>query len=210
MAKVSLKGIPELEKSIEDTFKKVTEGKQMRDEVGTFLRDRLKSEARRARPLNDSRAFPPLKQTSIIIRESLARTNETHITYKSTRSNLTFSGQLIDAIRYFLTSTKIIIEVENTARAPYRTRDRLSTKELGGLRGSIGNLKATSEFIKRTRTTGQDSPPPTNKELDQDLRRRGFVLYTAQGIESDDRVLRRINNIVKKFVRRAIKINFGS
>lgn len=210
MAKVKINGIAELEADIRSTFKKVRESQQMLKEVGEFTSARIKAEARRGKPLNGTRSFPPLKETSVIIRESLSRTNETHITYKAGRSNLTFTGQLIDAIRYMVTGTKVSIDIEDSARAPYRTRDRLSKKELGGLRNSIGNLKATSKFVAKTRTTGQLTPPPTNKELDRDLRRRGFVLYTAKGIESDDHVLRRINNIVKKFVRRAIKVNFGS
>lgn len=209
MAKVSLKGIPELERQIEATFKKVRESQQMRMEVGEFLRDRLQAEARRGKPLNDSRSFPPLKETSIAIRDALAETNDTHPTFKPQRSNLTITGQLINAIEYILTSTTVRIEVLNTAREPYRQRGRLSTKGLNSIRQSIGNLKASSKFVAKTRVSGRDLTPPLNSELSQELRRRGFVLYTAKGIESDDRVMNRINNIVKKFVRRAIKINFG-
>jgi len=179
MAKVNIKGIPAVERRIKDTFEKVTESKQMRTEIGEFVVGRIQGEARRARPLNDSRSFPPLKESTKAIRESLSSKNPTHPTFSVNRSNLTFSGQLIDNIVFELGRTVISIFVDNTLRRP-----------------TVG---ARDEDNRKS-----------NREVDRDLRRRGFFLYTAKGIESESRVTKRINNIVKKFVRRAIKINFGS
>lgn len=179
MAKAILKGLPEVEKNIELTFKKVTENKQMRREIGEFVVGRIQGEARRGRPLNDRGSFPPLKESTKAIREALASDNPTHPTFSVNRSNLTFSGQLIDNIVFELGRTVIEIFVDNTRRRPIKGRSQAE------------NMK-------------------TNKEVDAELRKRGFVLYTAKGIDSEPRVGKRINNIVKKFVRRAIKVNFGS
>lgn len=181
MGKVNIKGIPELEKNIEKTFDKVVRSQQMKNEIGQFTVGRIQAEARRARPLNKQRAFPNLKDSTVNIRESRANFNTTHPTFKPSRSNLTFTGQLIDAIVYgLLDKGRIQIEVADTFRDPVITAS-------GDLEG--GN---------------------TNKEVDADLRRRGFVLFSKAGIDSEPRILRRINNIAKKFVRRAIKVNFGS
>ena len=209
MSKVKITGIPEVEKKIRETFKKVRESEQMLRDIGEFTSERIKAQARRGKPLNDDKTFPALKKTSVAIRETLAETNSTHPTFKPSRSNLTITGQLIDAIKYYVKKKIVFIDIEDSPRTPYRTRGRLSSKGLKSIRKSIGNLKATSKFVAKTKTTGQDSPPPTNKELDADLRTRGFILYTAFGIESDESVMKRINGIVKSYVRRAIKINFG-
>ncbi len=179
MAKVKLKGLPEIEKKIERTFDKVSSSKQMRNEIGEFVVGRIQGEARRGRPLNEQRKFPPLKESTKAIREALASKNPTHPTFSVNRSNLTFSGQLIDNIVFELGRKVITIFVDNTLRFPIVGSD-----------------------------DGQNRK--TNREVDRDLRKRGFFLYTAKGIDSNERVGKRINNIVKKFVRRAIKINFGS
>lgn len=179
MAKVSIKGIPEIEKAINRTFDKVVENKQMRQEIGEFVVGRIQGEARRGKPLNSSRTFPPLKESSKAIREALSSKNPTHPTFSVNRSNLTFSGQLIDNIVFELGRTVISIFVDNTRRFP------------------IVGQKA-------------ESNNKTNREVDRDLRKRGFFLYTAKGIDSEPRVIKRINNIVKKFVRRAIKVNFDT
>lgn len=179
MAKVNITGIPEIEKKIEETFGKVTENKQMRKEIGEFVVGRIQGEARRGKPLNDSGTFPPLKESTKIIRQSLATKNPTHPTFSVNRSNATFSGQLIDSIVFELGKTVIQIFVDNTRRIP-----------IVGAKDADNNK--------------------TNKEVDKDLRRRGFFLYTAKGIDSNARIGKRINNIVKKFVRRAIKVNFDT
>ena len=183
MADVLLKGLLEIEKKIGETFGKIQAGKQMRTEIGTFVQDRLRAQVRRGKPLNDTGTFPSLKESTKIIREALAGTNTTHPTFKVNKSNLTFSGQLVDAIVFRLLGRSLIrIEVANTPR----------------------------RVLKSAPGVKKDLEVKSNREVDKDLRSRGFVMYTAQGIESEDKVFKRINNIVKKFVRRAIKTNFGS
>lgn len=179
MAKVNLRGIPEIEKRINQTFKKVTENKAMKKEIGEFLVGRIQGEARRGKPLNEKRSFPPLKDSTKAIREALASKNPTHPTFSVNRSNLTFSGQLIDNIVFEVSKRIITIFVDNTRRFPIVGADEESNRK-------------------------------TNREVDKELRKRGFELYTAKGIDSEPKILKRINNIVKKVVRRAIKVNFDS
>lgn len=180
----------------------------MREEIGEFLITRIKGEARRGKPLNGLRWFPPLAPSTKMIREALSGVNETHPAFKYDRSNLTFSGQLIDAVVFELTDDHIKIFVDRTRRRPLRgvSFGRGDFKAIGeAVRSAGGNQFATTAIVKNVRDQKNNK---TNTEIDKDLRKRGFILFNKAGIESEPRVMLRINNIVKKFVRRAIKVNF--
>jgi hypothetical protein len=181
LAKVKIRGIEAIQSKIEKMFGDVRTGEQMRNEVGTFVVSKIQLEARRRKPLNDDRAFPELSPKSKGIRKYLGAYNILHPAFKADRSNLTLTGQLIDAITYRLNSTFFTIEVKNDSREPYLINKKLESSE-----------------------------PITNKQVDANVRALGFELYTASGIKSDPKVMRRIQSILKKYVRRAIKVNFGS
>lgn len=209
MATVKIKGIAAVEKQILDTFDKVKSSKQMNNEIGQFVVGRIQLEARRAKPLNDTRDLPELKESTKFIRANLEELNETHPAYRANRSNLTFTGQLIDAVVFEIGRQAIEIFVDATRRRPTKgfSFDRRGFRDLGSLvREGGGNQFATTAIARNVR----DQKVKTNAEVDADLRKRGFFMYTARGIRSEPKVLKRINNIVKKFVRRAIKINFES
>lgn len=181
MARVNIKGIPEIEKKYRETFKKVRKNKQMLNEVGKFSVDTIAMQARRGKPLNTTQKFPKLKPVSVGIRGHLSRNNTTHPTFKKQRSNLTFTGQLVDALQFTIDSSVLRVDVEDSLRWPVLKKD-----------GS---------------PSGKDM---TNREVDADLRSRGFRMFTKKGIDSSNRFRLRINNILKKYVRRAIKFNFRS
>ncbi len=94
-----------------------------------------------------------------------------------------------------------MIEVKDTRRKPYKTRGKLNTNDIDRLRRA-GGFYGARELIKSTR----EQRDLTNKELDEELRSRGFVLYTAKGIDDNPRIANRINAIVRKQLRRAIKV----
>lgn len=182
MAKVKISGVQAVEANIKATFDKVIKSKAMKNEIGEFMVQRIQAEARRTKPLNEDRSFPQLTENTVNRRKRLATVNNTQATFKPSRSNLTFTGQLIDAIFYRINSSnEVVIDVRSSRRDPIQ-----------GIRGSA--LES----------------PPTNKALQEELIGRGFLLYSAEGIKSEPRIMSRINNIVKKFVRRAIKVNFNS
>ena len=177
MASAKLKGVEEVIKNIQETFRKTRESRQMNEEIGKFVRTRLRAEIRRRKPLNNTRSFPELKESTKNIRASRSKNTSTHPTFSENRSNITFSGQLVDAINFEVErGGKVVLRVDSTRRQP----------------------TFPGEEIK------------TNKEVFDDLASRGFVAYTATGIEREPRILQRINSIVKQFLRRAIKVNFGS
>lgn len=183
MATVKVKGLDQLENKVKKTFKDILDAKAMRTEIGEFLVERIQLEARRGRPLNDTRSLPDLKDSTKRIRQELSKLNPTHPSYQAGRSNVTFTGQLVDALAFRLRADRVIvIRVAKTLR-------RI-------LQGAISKPKS--------------GIPPNNRQVDRDLRDRGFFMFTVKGVDSEPKIRARINNIVKKYVRRAIKVNFGS
>lgn len=181
MAQARIKGIPAIKRQVESTFKKVKSSKPMLNEIGTFTVSTVALSARRRKPLNSTKSFPALKDSTKSRRKSDAKYNKTHPAFNATRSNLTFSGQLIDALKFIVSGAgSIIVSVADTIRSP---RVDKSGKPIDA---------------------GE-----TNAAVDADLRIRGFFLFTQKGLDQDERYRLRLNNIVKKYVRRAIKVNFG-
>lgn len=70
-------------------------------EAGDFITTRIKGFARKGRPLNDTRSFPPLFRDTIEARKRIAEsTLRTHPAFRPSKSNLTVTGQLIDAVSF--------------------------------------------------------------------------------------------------------------
>ena len=185
MAKSSVKikaDLPAIQKRIQDTFELVKKNKQAHTEAGFVVQERVKAEARRRKPLNDTRSFPPLSDKTIKRRNYLKKYNTTHKTYETSRSNLTITGQLIDAIVYELQQDqglyKIILEVADNARLGYRTGPN---------------------SIERN--------PPSNQELAEMLAEKGFVLFDPAVIAINDNLKDRVATVFKRTLRRAIAIN---
>jgi len=158
-------------------FKKVKQNKQMNKEIGEFVTDRIRFEARREKPLNNSRKFPNLKDSTIENRRRLAKFNATHPSFTPPKSNATITGQLLEAVLYRVFRGAVEIFVSDKPRTPYRT----------------GPSSRQKKVI-------------TNKEVDEFLRIIGFNIFTAKGINSDPKITKRINTIVKRTLRRALAI----
>jgi hypothetical protein len=159
-------------------FNKVKRNKQMNTEIGTFVTKRIQAEARRGKPINAQRKFPKLKSLTVAQRSRLAKLNRTTSVFSPGRSNLSFTGQLIDALMFKVKKDKIIVEVEDSRRRPYKT-------------GADSIAKST----------------PSNKDLDKILRSIGFRMFTAQGIKREPKITKRVKSIVLRTLRRALKVS---
>ena len=182
--KVNVKAdLPAINKRVQDTFKSFRRNKQTHMEAGEFVEKRVKAEARRGRPFNRSRSFPDLKSTTIDQREYLEQFNSTARTYSASRSNLTFTGQLIEAIVYELKQDQglysIEIQVADSERFSYRT-------------GPNGTIK----FLDLT-----------NQELAEILDKKGFTLFDSDVIANNDNLRTRVTEIFRRTLRRAIANN---
>lgn len=156
-------------------FNKVTRSNQLKNEIGEFVVGRIRGEARRGRPLNTRRKFPPLKTMTKANRRYLSNFNRVDPVYQPNFSNLTFTGQLIDAVTFSKDDRGVTIFVDNTKRKPYKTGPNSSQKN-----------------------------PPTNQELDGFLRKIGFRLFTSQGVKAEIVIEQRIKQLVLRSLRRAL------
>lgn len=176
---VKIKGIDEAELSIKEKFLKVKRNRQMLNEIGVMATERMKLQARKGKPLfGDNEvpgSFPPGYPASSTIRgrKYLEQFNPTHSTYKANRGNLTFTGQLIDALTYEIKDGLIRYFIADSMRKPYRI--------------------SPNKFAKKT---------PTNEELYLLLIDK-HPWFAFVGI--DLKIRKRANNIVRQFLRRALK-----
>jgi hypothetical protein len=161
---------------------KVTGSNAVRNLIGEFLVSRVQLQVRRGKPLNDTGDFPKLEKSTIARRKKLAELNPVDRAFRGGKSNLTFTGQLVDAIA-FRRKSKSLFElfVRASPRFPY-----------------IG-LK------------GQPVRAPNNRKVDTDLRsgvgkkKKQFVMFTADGLRKNDKILERIRNIYVRFLRKKLR-----
>lgn len=164
----------ELKKRVQDAI----QDPALLDEIGKFTVDRIRFEARRQKPLNESRSFPDLKDSSKRIRKNLEKYNDTTRVYQSGRSNVSFTGQLLDGLIHKVIQSRAAIQVFfDGTRFPYKTKDG---------------------FQKL------DSKSKTNKGVAEDLFSRGFVVFDNKGLQ-DETFQNRIKNIVRKFLRKNLR-----
>ena len=73
---------------------------QFKKSVSDFITKRIKGFARKKKPLNAEGSFPPLFESTIKQRKSLKKRKavQTHPSFSPARSNLTITGQLIEAV----------------------------------------------------------------------------------------------------------------
>lgn len=159
------------------TFKKVQENDQMQKEIGETFVKRIQGAARSGKPLNNNGSFPELKETTKRIKELLKELNPVDKSYKKGKSNVTFTGQFLDAITFKVLRRGVQIFVEDSARFPVET------------------------------LRGPEKETPNNADLDKDLRKRGFKVYTAQGIKKNDKLAKRLKSIVLRTLRRALGVS---
>ena len=172
-------------KGLRDTINKLSRDPKLETEVGQFLTERVRFEARRGKPLNDNRKFPELSDASKAIRARLQKLNRTARAYSAKKSNLTFTGQLQDAIAFKRTRKGLFeLFVKATRRRPLRTGK------------------------------GKFQSSPNNKRVDEQLRSgveskqfgtRKFELFTAKGLKSDKKIPKRIKQIYLRFLRRQLR-----
>ena len=162
-------------------IKKVTNDRRLTKDWGEFLTTRVRFEARKGKPLNKDRSFPELSDASKKIRRGLAKENPTHPSYRAGKSNLTFSGQLIEAVSF-----------ESLKNGKFKLFVRDSSRKLivGG-----DNTMSNSEIDKKLRKGVTSRQFGTRK----------FVLFDAAGLKSDKKIPKRLKQILLRFLRRQLR-----
>jgi hypothetical protein len=100
--------------------------KKIPNNLGRFLVSQIKKITRAGFQMQHKGGrskFATLKNDTVVNRIKLSEWNNTHKLYAPARSNLTFSGQLLDALtfKYDKGNQKLEIFVDDTQREPYIT-----------------------------------------------------------------------------------------
>lgn len=130
MTKVSVKvDNTVLSKRIKEIREKAT-SRELLAEIGETL-VRMNAKNARTGKASDGSSFPPLSEKWKEQRGELARVNNTHLAYGRTRSNVTFSGQLIDGLIYEIDERNktVTVKFDDEVRTPYKNLDGSSRKE---------------------------------------------------------------------------------
>lgn len=139
--KVDKSGLSRIAKDIRD--KAVS--REVLTDIGETVVRMTRRNARTGKT-GDGSSFPPLSKSWIEERENLAQFNDVHLAYETSRSNATFSGQLIDAIEYNIEeqSKSVTIDFNDSVRERY-------TGESGNKIGEAGitNKEVAQHFLDR-------------------------------------------------------------
>jgi hypothetical protein len=85
-------------RGLKKKVRKATNSKKLQKGIGKTLTDRVKLKARKGRPLNNTGRFPKLKPSTIAARRRYK--GRKHPAFSPTKSNLTLTGQLINAVNF--------------------------------------------------------------------------------------------------------------
>lgn len=176
MAKVKFKfDRKRLEAQIVKEIDQVIDADPLKKEIGLFVTDRIRYQARIQQPLNSDSKFKDIKQRTIEKREYLEKYNKTHRTYEASRSNVTFTGQLLNSLGFNLVTRGVEL-IFKGERTPYNTGPN-----------------------------SRENNPPSNAEVDEFLREKGFFIFTKKGLEESDTLQKNIVRIIRKFLRRSLR-----
>jgi hypothetical protein len=126
--KVNQKSIDRLEQETKDRLNRVLSNREMLNEVGTLATELLKFTSRKGTSPQTGEKFKPLSKGWINKRDKISESTRTHQAYSKRRSNLTLTGQLMDAINHSVIGRTIRITIDGI-HEPYKmkTRNGLST-----------------------------------------------------------------------------------
>lgn len=161
--KVDKSGLTAKTKAIRD--KAVS--KEVLTEIGETL-VRLNRKNARVGKAGDGSSFPPLSEKWKIQREKLSKVNDPHLAFGRGRSNVTFTGQLVDAIEYKVdeSNKSVTVDFSPTTRNQYTG---LNGKKIGN--PGLTNSELADYFLDRgIKILG------LNKEM---LDRVNFILTSA-------------------------------
>jgi hypothetical protein len=122
------------------------QGRKLLDDVGEQIIKDIKRNTRTGKGFSTSQlngiknnkreSLPSLEKSTIKARKYYAKFNPTTQVYKSGRSNLSFSGQLIDSIAYDVKKGRVVVSASGKKRRAYRT-----------LKGKVKNTPSNDEII---------------------------------------------------------------
>lgn len=114
--------IDKVQENVKDAFRKVISSKPMLDEIGQIITFDVQTETRNEKsiPLG-GQELKLLKDKWITRKKSLASVNKTDPNYEEGKSNLTFTGQLLNSFRWAIVGPGKLILFFAGIHEPYKT-----------------------------------------------------------------------------------------
>lgn len=143
--------------------------------------------------------FAALSKSWIKMRERIVKTNPKHPAFSKARSNLTITGELLNAIFFRPNKNKgeVVIDVSDSKHSVYTVQNKTSTRVKGHSRRN-GTVKGHTRQLKQGFFKVGESK--TNAEIAQDMADQGRPFM---GIR--EQILARMTNLTRATVRRVFK-----
>ena len=120
MAKVVIKGIKGVEESTRKVLQKAINSQELLNEVAVLVQRNIIGSARQGKT-QDGVALKPLSKSWVERRKKLSEVNSTGTFYKPSKSNLSFTGQLLDSFTYEISRVNATIRLFfKGSRKPYK------------------------------------------------------------------------------------------
>ena len=122
MAKITVEGFGDIAKAVEKTLEKIVKNESLLNEVGEQARTYIIGKTRTRADLSKEGAKQKeLAETTVDARKNLEKYNKVDASYSAKRSNVTFTGQLLNSITVFVKGGVVTLKPDGN-RTAYKTK----------------------------------------------------------------------------------------
>lgn len=197
--KINEKSLRDAEKGVRESIERVIQKTDLLDDVGRLVADDIKFQSKAGRSIPLGKRFEELSKSWIALRQRIASSNKTADVYSPKRSNLSLTGQLLNAIFFKSTPRKgqVTVDIENSERKPYIVRAKTETR----VRAHNRKTSQVSSHVRRLRPgTFIVGDRLTNRELAERVAEDGRPFMGVR-----PQIVKRINTIARETIRRIFK-----
>ncbi len=130
---IKFKNLEQIERKVKQKIEKIIKDRDLLEEIGKYAVDQVKGNVRNRGKDIFGTSYQGLKESTKKSRKYLAKKNSTHSTYSNGRSNLTLTGETMEAIKHKVSSSKPYISVQAEGNhKPYKggSKKTISYSEL--------------------------------------------------------------------------------
>lgn len=121
--KINEKSLQNVESNIRNAFNKVIKSDQMMREIGTLVVTDVQEQTKKGKSIPSGSKLKPLTSKWKERRKELAKHNSTDADYSPEKSNLTFTGQLLNSIKFIIPKPGSIKIFFQGTHEPYATKN---------------------------------------------------------------------------------------